>query len=443
MKKTKNRSRSLKADRIETALNSLSAEQLRSVALSLRIPLEGKSKEDMQNTILESGNNLTGILNACYKAELHHPRKHLFIAKFSGVLPTPSPRSFAPQFNKNIGNLRLAYSSLDDTDCYMLFEHVVQSYEMRQLEGETDLYQKVHLSLRHPVTVKIDGARKVILISYPGFTQGRVDANKRIHYVDVVRELLNILDEHFGLSTSVLKLRDSLSKLAGSSEKRVIVSRTSPKTARGELDLRGYLSSNSSAADVLTNLLAPYLSIEPENLASGIAEALRNAFSETEIATWKKEGITTRITYWELGPEMLFIWSGVQASISLINSLVDLVTSVETVTSSVEESAAWDLLVQMELDRIFTVTEVVNQWHLSAEHARNIIKTGIKAAIIAPVFRIKTSELIPNYINEWISDLSTLNSKFQDQHGHEIDGGDPANVEIAFKKIAIAKEMVS
>lgn len=441
MDKVRTRSKSVKDDQLETVINSLTADQLRGVGAGLRVTFTGATKEDLRDSILNCGRPIKSILEGCYRAELYHQKKHLFLARYTGKLEVPkAPRAFSSKKFKTIGVVRYVYSDSTDRLQSMLFEHRVQTHELLPKEGVKDEFKLTRDEIRHPIAIHFNEKRKILQIAYHGYAQGRVKAADRVHYSDLVQELLRIIGEELGVTTHMLNIRESLAKLSMASDRRVIVNRTSPRTAKGELDLRGYIARNASAADVLTNLLSPYIPLEKTELANGIAEALKNALSETEIATWKKENISTRITYWPHGAEILFIWGGPHPTPVLVEELLDLILSAEQVSKNKEDSDAWSELLKMPDEQIFTVAQAVHAWHCSEEHCRKVLKLAIKASVVVPMFRIKSTRLMPEYANEWTHELASLAHVFKDEAGNEIDGAEPSNVEIAFLKLSTARQ---
>lgn len=412
-------------------LGRLTIDQIRTVFARISKPIDtskGIDKDSLIDGLLTSGASLSKILQVAHLVESETPPRRIFITSFTGRLIKPKQQSFD---SKSLGKVSFAYFENDEANgVNFKFEHKVKIQYW-----QTDPVNPRHKELIdeptiHPVFVRIQFSRSLLLISYPGFEGHGTKRAQFLTYQTLVSEILRILSEYFGIQQKSIAVRRALDFLVENKSSRVFRSEVSPEYANGRLSV----STNKSGTDVesfFNSILAPYLN--PDLIVQfqfALSSALKEGRVNSILALWPEEDLVSWIEFWDSGAEFYFIWGQTERSYSKCFRIFELLSDVPLAEQG--SLSFIDLVLSENPGNVLMPGQIAANRSLSAEEIRSGLVSGVKLGLLKPVYRIRTSRPLVEHSNEWTLALSSLASEFQTIDGQVIDGRDLKNVEIGF-----------
>lgn len=434
---SKRRTREEKESQLETLLNSLSVDQLRTAYFQLnkKLPKKCRSHNDYVDAINKSGKTEKEMLSACYLVESESPHKHFYITKCTGILPnTVRVKKLQSEKIKYLKGLKLTYSNQRDEYIHITLDQPVRVVEWSQIDGDTK--KRKTRTLRHPIFVRFYQAKQVLYISYPGFSQGLATKKiDRINYETVISEVLASLSEEFQWTYENFAFRSSIDLLLDMNSKRVSRIKATPKKGDGRLTITTN-TGGVSTEKWLATLIASQSNKEVKDLEKSIKEAFKASAMDSMVLYWSSEALATRIEFWNSGAEFLFIWKKADHSYNICHKVFDLLISINEKQATTNLTAVLTEIKKVSVGHHVFPSDLINRVGGTQENIRDTLIFATKSGIVAPVYRVKTSSFLEEGENEWTTNLGTLNKVFIDEDGNEIDGGDPSNIEVAFLRVA-------
>jgi hypothetical protein len=323
------------------------------------------------------------------------------------------------------------------------FEHIVPVREwVKSADGKTKTLSE--LSLRHPIVLRLykrqEGPRALIA-SFPGFSQGGgVKLSERLSYEVVLTELLTSIARTLGVNIQSFPLLRCLNLLAEGESKRVRVVDSDLHSGAAGLAFSSR-DTASSVNDVIKKFLFPHLKAELGELVDegafhrAVSEAFKQSTYRSIVAFWEKEQVVTRIQFWAIGAEFLFVWQGVASTYGLIESIIAPLSSISRSLLDSTGEALWTWLIGQAEGQTLTLSHVCAERGISKELAQSTLLNGVNAGLLEPVYRIKTDELLHEMPNAWTPALSSLSRVFTTVKNEKIDGRNPFAIEVAFKRV--------
>jgi len=432
-----------RSDPIRTLLNSLTLESVREAAYILaptrkvKIRSHASSYEDL----LQVKRSTDDILQTLLDVEAQTPFKHALVARanepanvlhFGGKLRETSS---AGGFDFLVRHFR----SVGDFS-YVTLDHTVMVKEW--VEGESSDTRKLEqYETRHPVVVRVCMSTGLVLISYPGFTQGT--GTKRasmISYGDLLAAAVKVIAS-LGLNTHALPIRESLKVLLAGANRRVHSVRADiEKVDVGRFDLSS-LKQERTVEESLADLILPHLKgvATREEFIDSAKRAINSAEPNLLILYWVEESVLTRLKFWDIGCEMLFTWHGERASYRAIDSLLQMLHETQAKIATVSDQGHENTLTWLSAQaagQILRPADFAARFQISASDARKELVYAVKAGLLVPVFRLATNQVIEGSLNDWTDDPGKLRRSWMLDDGSEIDGANPANIDVAFRRIA-------
>lgn len=100
------------------------------------------------------------------------------------------------------------------------------------------------------------------------------------------------------------------------------------------------------------------------------------------------------------------------------------------------KSQAWERLLHLTPGNIVMFSELVAQ-QASGETAESALHEALAAGIVEPVYTLRVQPLEPV---PWTPDLMSLRHHFTSADGQDIDGRDPAQILVGFRRLQRGKE---
>lgn len=430
-------------DYLQTLLNSLTLDDIRT-AIHTLAPSEKisvKSHATSLESVLKTHRHRDDICKALLATEAVFPFKHclFFRAKAPQTIV-----SAASEFSIDGFDFKVARISDSDTSISITFEHFLKVVDWEQIDDETR--KKITHSSRHPVVFRHIKKSGLASLNYPGLSQGRgVKQSETISYPDVLGALLKALTR-MGFESRVISVKNALKTFLSTGSKRMIRIRGDFETAGlGRLDITSG-KSDAGIEETLTEMLGRHITTDGDakrELQVAFKKALNDADHNYLVLYWQEEKIFTRLRYWDIGCEILFIWNGEAPSFTLLDGIIDLLAGTEGNFGdgrglTVSLPAGWISL--KKAGEIFKPSDLAQQFSLPSLEAREHLMFALKAGIIRPVYRLLTTEFLIDIINDWTPDLRALRRIFKTDSGTLIDGSNPNSIEVAFERTAATGE---
>lgn len=441
---SKIRHREVSSEFYQTLANSLSIDQIRLglswLAPGKKIPV--KARKDVLSALEKTGKSIKEICEILLKIESRTAFRHCLITQFSGNSESLLNLISGTEFSGNFATYTINYVDRFDRGFVLTISHTVEVIDWVTAEnGESQSKQRRYI--RHPINIRIYESDAVALISYPGFSQGAAASRStRVAYQGLAEDVIQYLNTHCKIVFSTFPVEKCLHLLAVASNSRVKIVRTDLEPPNGRLNISSAYKVASVEDIFLRSFLRPVLTrlnveINDSDLHKIVAEVMHQAQTNSMTVSWVREGVVTRVDFWTIGAELLFIWNDVESSVFIVDSIVDLLVSVSKQLAKTHLSDLWDWLSKLDSESVLSIGNIVSKFNIQEAEAKEVLFKSISLGMFEPVYRLATTELLMESSNDWTEKLSSLSALFTTESGHEIDGGNPANIQVAFRKVLL------
>jgi hypothetical protein len=410
----------------------------------VRIPI--RSHATSREGIAQTHRPVSEICSQLLRVEALQPFKHSLFFKCTGKADVEALRA-VQNTHVTSAALRFKVAAVFDTDAAVVvtFEHSVSVKEWVRQDDE-NIKRLITIETRHPVVLRVLKASQVASLNYPGFSQGQGTRREELLQYDQV--LKGIFDSiaKWGLEPKILSIKESLRVLLKGGNSRVHRFRTDIEAAGvgrfGLASSRRDVSVEESLAELLR------ISVDPAQRTQFL-EATRKALNEADtnsaLLYWQTEKVITRLKFWDIGCEILFVWAGEAQSYAIVDQIVELLagTHDRVDASAVSAGVALQWIAAIDSGKVKQPAQLAEALNLPPGVARSEFVYAVKAGLVQPVYRLRTSEWIPEIENNWTTKLSELSRAFKTDSGHVVDGRDLSNVEVAFQRVGDAPEVGS
>ena len=430
---------SVPGDYLQTLLNSLTLDNIRDAIYTLA-PNEKitiKNHAGSLEAVLKTHKSKDVIIDTLLAIERESPLKHcLFLKCATSVNADPLRQELSTSRSAKGFEFRLR--SVFDSEQFLIltFEHYVEVKEW--VEESDDTKRLLTFSTRHPIIFRLSKKTKLTTLNYPGFSQGAgTKKDKQIAYSSLLESLIKVLEE-LGFVFRILSVKESLKVFLNGDGSRVRRIKVDVDSHRGgRLDLTAE-SQQKTVEDVIADLLIPHMTATRTELMSAAKNALNDADANSLVLYWSIEQVVTRLKFWDIGCEALFVWHGAQASYRVMDAVVELIAGAyekfESAGTDIKgNSLRW--LVSLSHGTIVTPARIAQELNLEPAKAKEELIQATKFGILIPVYRLATTQTVDGYDNSYTAKLSQLRSLFTTQSGDQIDGYDTSLIEVAFKRI--------
>lgn len=289
--------------------------------------------------------------------------------------------------------------------------------------------------MRHPILIRLYVDQGIAAFFYPGFSQGSgTPRNETISYEDLLADAMAFIGTLVDVSFTALPVRQCLKVFVEGANARVRVVRSDVDASSGRISL-----SSAYQEKAVEEVLLDYLGDLPEDVRALVLDrgrrALGTSTANSVVLFWFDEKVVTRLQFWDIGTDMLFVWHGVPNTFRIVEEIVNLFQMTYQMLPSTNAGSPLEWLSKMPAGDTVRPAELASMFNLSMEESRQNLLSAMKIGLLQPVYRLRTVELLIARSNDWTKDQSELNSQFEIDGGGEIDGQDPKNIEVAFLRV--------
>lgn len=421
-------------DYTQTLLNSLTLEQIREAVFRLapdrKIPV--RTHADSLQALLATASKAEDIQSTLLDVERTYPFKHCLLLR---LIPSASLLNFDVGKTHRLGQFEFRLAHVSQSAVLTLtFEHSVELTEW--VEVEKDTRKRKTVRTRQPITVRIQPERQLLTLNYPGYTHINAAASGTGTYESVVEALLAILKRDFSLQLKTLPIKDTLSFFLEGPNRRVLRVKADIDSPLARLDMSAK-SETTNIEEALASFISAHLKdVDLAALVEASKKAFNNAVLNSIVLFWLQESLFTRIRFWEIGTELFFVWNKENPSFRIVDSITQVLadTSHHDAGPNLRASPiAWI----SQLDALILVTpgELSNRYELAPGEARKILIRALNAGLVEPVYRIASTEMLQELSNDWSPDLQQFKRRLSTVSGRVVDGGNPENIEVAFRRV--------
>lgn len=435
------RHREISSERYITLAHSLSLDQVRAAVSRLspgkRIAI--KAKKDALESLAATGRSVTDIENELLTVESVTPFRHCLIARFKGALP-----DFERLLVKQVYSGLFASYNLDFENTFyegrlFTFSHEAEVVDWTESEDGRVRYKQLH-KIRHPVVIRFYFKSGIALFSYPGFSSAGVAARSSSSvYRSLVHDLVKCIESQCDVRFSTYPVEQCLRLLSRSNNSVLRIVRTDLEPPNGRLNISSAHRVASVEDIFLKSFLGPVLknlgfTVPEEKLHRAIADVMHEAHTNSMTVSWVEEGVNTRVDFWDIGTELLFVWGRGNSSIFMLEKIVSLIVSVASQLERVDLAGIWTWLSRLEDGAILSIENIVARFNVDVDDVKRVVFQSVAAGVVEPVYRLATASLVLEFDNYWTRNLSDLKGIFTTEDGLNIDGSDPRSVEVAFRR---------
>lgn len=436
---TKPRSRQLEiGNYLQTLLNSLTLEQIREAIFQLaptrRIQI--RRHADAEQALLQTGSEKNAIIATLLEVERRHPFKHCLLLRLTACDFDQSFVNVGAQFHSCGFDFKLSFISNAPIKS-LTFEHSVEFKEWIKVSEDTR--QRRTLVTRQPIVVRLLPKQGLLTINYPGFTHSTSHGGADSGYATVVEALIKVLQKEFGFGLRTLPIKTALGLFMEGPNRRVLRVKADVDSPLARLDVSSK-QQDGAIEEALAVFLASHL---PNVERAQLTEAAKRAFNEASLNSvvlfWLREGLFTRLKFWDIGTELFFIWNKETPSYQAVDSIGTTLAITAEAAAVHFQSNPLDWLAKMEQFSVVTPAEMAAVHAMEPASAKDLLIRAMSAGLVEPVYRLKTNLLLAEIPNTWSPNLNQLKNTFTTESGLTIDGSDPTNIEVAFRRIGAAK----
>lgn len=442
MKSADTRFRELSDTYLGTLLNSITLDQMRSVLFKL-LGMDAPSVSTKTKAIeaISSLGRTTETVSIILELEACSPNKHCLLMKLADDQDPENLWRGRKKFestNKEFLSFKEAYTRKDDKAMLIMLEHSVDVADWRTINEDEKIRQLIDFKVRHFVVIRYEWETRLLAFFFPGYSQGSgIKKERRLSYQELIEELVRIIQEKIEVELASFPVEKAIKLLSEADSRRLKIVKSDFESNRGKMSLSAPTKEKESVDEYLTNFISPYVKDESKDKLHGaIREALRNTSPRSLAVMWLEEEVVTRLNFWDLGTEFLFIWYGQSKNLAPIYRIIDLINSVSDQISTPTHAEILEKISSLSPSDVITVGELNASYGVNPTELKSLLAKAVSAGLVAPVYRLKSEELVHGYHNDWTTRLSVLNRSFTTESDAIIQGGDPKNIEVAFMKIS-------
>ncbi len=368
-----------------------------------------------------------------------HPFKHCLMLRLDSHVQELNVLKSGSIYRSGEFQFTLSHIS-ENSPPSLTFEHNVEFTEWVNVDKDHRVRRKV--ITRQPIIIRIQSERNLLTISYPGFTHTNLTGTGWNGYENVVQNLLNILTNELGWNLKILPIKDALKFFIEGANRRVIQVKADVDTPMARFDVSAKGRSINIEEAMASFLSAHLPGVEEETLRAASKKAFSSAIANSIVLYWLQEGLFTRLRFWDIGTELHFVWNNESATYRVVDeityTLSDACRALSGLKSEAKNLLEW--IVKQEPLNLITPGDMSQRFSLVPGEARSTLLTAMKAGLVEPVYRLASTELLEEIQNEWSPDLSRFRQQFTTSSGVKIDGTNPENLEVAFRRVASVTE---
>lgn len=424
-------------DELQTLLNSLTLDQVRS-AIEVLAPTKKialKTRKDSMDAVLKTHKSIADIQKALLDIEASAPFRHCVFSRLLGVAVAERVEKLKidPDQRSNGFHFRVSYASRNSRCFSFTLEHTVK---VREWVSNGPSSKKIQSStMRHPILIRLYVDQGIAAFFYPGFSQGSATPRgETISYEELLADAMAFIGSLIDVSFTALPVRQCLKVFVEGANTRVRVVRSDVEAVSGRVSL-----SSSFQEKAVEEVLLDYLGELPDEVRALVLDrgrkALGTSTANSVVLFWFDEKVVTRLQFWDIGTDMMFVWHGVPNTFRIVEEIVNLFQMTYQMLPFETTGGPLEWLSKLPAGEIARPAELSSMFGLTAEESRKSLLSAMQIGLLQPVYRVRTAALLIDYPNHWTKDPSALNGLFKIDGGDAIDGQDPRNIEVAFMRV--------
>lgn len=435
--------------RAENFVKEFTLHQLRelvgTVSLGKEIgSLQGKSRQELIDLLGRTGDAKQKALVA-HKLETITPYKHLYLyapakeieykalasdwrRRFASIID-----NFSPLPREATAELHLQLCLIDDQSrrIFLKFAHQVNTWETVKTSGNRRVQQL--FKRRHPVVIAVYCSLRLVVVSFPGFTQSGVGYKDRFNYAGIANDAARLLTEKSGLELTGFQAKNAIEKLLADPDSQVVDVKRSIKPQGGGRIVVDSWEDRSDLAQYLAKFFhgEGNLSVDPQ----GVRKLLQEGSVDDIWLMWLKFDLLTRFAFQQPVPEVLVVWRGAGPDLSKVEfTLQELATHLSAAMPS-DTLAAVQEIEGVPTGNIVTPNGLAQRFNLSTDEALRVLMGAASRGHVEMRFRVRTSAILHEFENRWRRNLVEFPTQVVDEDGNVLDLADRSNLEVAFEKV--------
>jgi len=286
---------------------------------------------------------------------------------------------------------------------------------------------------RHPVVITFRPTDGLLTIGFPGFTylQGMQHEN-RVVYSGIAAQGTEFLKTKLKIDCRPFNAKAAIDALLEEEPAEVTDVKRSVRPKKG-----GRFAFDAGEEGKLTTALTEFLSYEGDIPVSEkqIRSLLRRSGASDIVLVWKRLQILTRVALLQDGPEFLFIWRDSGPSSTVVDSVLQKITSYERLLAKPGINATRKDLLASSLDQVVRPAMVAQQHGISRSDVVEILNLAVAKGDFEPRFRVNTDSLLVDFANTWRKSLVEFPRTVTDENANTLDLTLPSNIEVAFQRV--------
>lgn len=434
----KRRTRQRLEGELDTLFNSVTLSQLRTVlaALSAGPVRSARTRDEVVEQIESLGRSTDDVRRAIHIVETSAPSKHcLFLWLAPDDQEATQRRLLQSRRRQTSSALTLSDHFAHRDSTFLVFQHDVEVVDWETNEARTQK-NAIRRTVRHPMVVRYRTGLPGLTITYPGVSQGSAPQDKRIDYKSLVKSVSDFLAE-LGIAFKPLPARACINALSEAKSTRIAIVRATSHPQAGRLQVSS-ADKDVPVEDVLSRFVAQPLSakgISLEVLKEAFSEAQRNAPVDSLFIHWRRERVFTRLDFWDIGTEFLFVWHDTERDYAITDDIASVLYSVASDIDTPSHSDVWKEVASLANGELILPSEFMSRFTLPEEESRQVLLDALRAGLLQPVYRLHAADnLSEHWVQEWTPRLSDLRRTFIGSDGVTVDGSDPRQIQLAFRR---------
>lgn len=420
-------------DEVKHLVESLTMDQLRTAAAMIArgAKLKFTTKEEAKTAFDLSGEPRNEAVRCLRLVEARTPGKHLM---FFPLLSSPT-HELVQQARARITSDESSLSFIDvgNDEVFFTFEYEARFSEWVATTPDGKKKELRDRIVRHPNVARVvsrQGEHPYCVFTYQGFGHGS-STEDYAAYVGFAKAEL----EELGCSFLGFAVKGALEALVDARSRKFTVYKG---TGRGALGTGSFSFSSDSKNTAVENVLGPELAkhldgVSQDTLRRAFALAIQSAPADSYVLFWNELKVTTRIEFCSIGTDFLVTWTDTNRSFTMIDQIF------RTLYAAMERTSAptakiWSSLLALESGHVTKLSDIASTHVVSNKEAQNALQIALTAGIVEAVFNVRDTEHLVEPVS-WTVDLVSLRREFYREDGGIVDGADPSQIIVGFRRV--------
>lgn len=406
--------------------------------------LSGKNRQQLIDVLSTIGDAKKKALVA-HRLEAITPYKHLYLYapktpivydsfasdcrnKFGPIIDnfSPLPRDTATDLH-----LQLCLIDSPNQRVFLKFAHQVTTWETVKSSANERTQRKVQK--RHPIVVTVYCSLTLIVISFPGFTQGGVDFKERSTYAGLAKDAARLFATQSGVETTSFQAKSAIEKLLADPDAGVVdVKRTLKPVGGGRIVLDSW-EDEGGLAQYFSQVLRHEGKLSVDS--KGVQKLLQEENADDIWLLWKKLDFLTRVGFQESAPDVMVVWREAGPDLGKVELALRALVSHLAASMPSDTLAAIEDIERTPVGQVVTPSALAQRHNLRVEEALRLLLNAASQNRVQIRFRVKTDAVLLEFANQWRTSLLEFPKVVTDDSDKELDLSDRSNIEVAFERV--------